>query len=82
MTTYFIEPGDWESATGECLPSGSEGIAVVPVDKLLQWLCKREGEMESRKEETTDLLKKVSCGGQAKDYKDVQNFVEQRVKAT
>ena len=29
MKTYFIEPGDWESATGECLPSGTEGIAVV-----------------------------------------------------
>lgn len=31
MTSYFIEPGDWESATGECLPSGSDGIAVVPL---------------------------------------------------
>jgi hypothetical protein len=31
MKTYFIEPGDWEGATGECLPSGSEGIEVTPV---------------------------------------------------
>lgn len=29
MKTYFIEPGDWETATGECLPNGTEGIAVV-----------------------------------------------------
>lgn len=34
MTTYFIEPGDWESATGESLPSGSDGIAVVPAAEL------------------------------------------------
>ena len=31
MKKYFIEPGDWEAATGECLPSGSEGIEVTPV---------------------------------------------------
>ena len=31
MTTYFIEPGDWESATGESLPSGSHGITVMTV---------------------------------------------------
>lgn len=34
MATYFIEPGDWESATGESLPSGSDGIAVVPASEL------------------------------------------------
>lgn len=31
MKKYFIEPGDWEAATGERLPSGSEGIDVTPV---------------------------------------------------
>lgn len=49
MKTYFIEPGDWESATGESLPSGSNGIAVVPAAELRkamniheafgEWLC-------------------------------------------
>jgi hypothetical protein len=34
VATYFIEPGDWESATGECLPNGSDGIPVVPVSDL------------------------------------------------
>jgi len=34
MTTYMIEPGDWESATGECLPRGSNGVVVVPVGDL------------------------------------------------
>lgn len=31
MTTYFIEPEDWEAATGERLPDGVSGIVVVPV---------------------------------------------------
>jgi hypothetical protein len=30
----MIEPGDWESATGECLPRGSNGVVVVPVGDL------------------------------------------------
>jgi hypothetical protein len=34
MSTYFIEPGDWEAATGECLPSGRDGIVVVPLEKV------------------------------------------------
>jgi hypothetical protein len=34
MTTYFIEPGDWETATGECLPSGTNGIEVVPASEF------------------------------------------------
>lgn len=34
MTTYFIEPGNWEAATGECLPKESDGITVVPVAEL------------------------------------------------
>lgn len=29
MKTYFIEPGDWEAATGESLPNDSHGISVV-----------------------------------------------------
>ena len=32
MTTYMIEPGDWESATGECLPRGSNGVVVRKVE--------------------------------------------------
>ena len=32
MKTYFIEPGDWESATGESLPKDSHGIFVVSLD--------------------------------------------------
>jgi len=34
VSTYFIDPGSWESATGECLPSESDGISVVPVSEL------------------------------------------------
>jgi len=33
VKTYFIEPGDWESATGECLPSDSHGISVVTLEE-------------------------------------------------
>ena len=28
----MIEPGDWESATGECLPRGSNGVVVRKVE--------------------------------------------------
>ena len=34
MKSYYIESGDWESATGECLPSGVDGISVVAVSEL------------------------------------------------
>lgn len=34
MTSYFIEPGDWEGATGESLPPGAAGIAVVTFDAV------------------------------------------------
>jgi hypothetical protein len=46
MKTYFIEPGDWEGATGECLPSGTEGIAVVPADEA-NALTKRVEKLEA-----------------------------------
>jgi hypothetical protein len=50
MTTYFIEPGDWEAATGECLPSGISGIVVVPVADVQEErlaLTKRVEKLES-----------------------------------
>lgn len=40
MKTYFIEPGDWEAATGECLPSGSAGISVVSVEEAQKELLR------------------------------------------
>lgn len=30
----MIEPGDWESATGECLPRGSNGVVVRKVEDI------------------------------------------------
>jgi hypothetical protein len=47
MTTYFIEPGDWESATGECLPSGSNGIAVVPLNEVKNRISKLESALKT-----------------------------------
>lgn len=49
-------------------------------DELLQWLRKREGEVESLKDRTPSAPKKASLGGQAKAYKDVHQFIEQRLK--
>lgn len=34
MTIYQIEPGGWESATGESLPAGAGWIGVVKVDDI------------------------------------------------
>ena len=50
------------------------------IGELLQWLRKREGEVETLKERTPFAPTKASLGGQAKAYKDVHQFIEQRLK--
>jgi hypothetical protein len=56
MKTYFIEPGDWEAATSECLPSGSEGIEVVAAAEAKQLLGAHEafGEWLSKQIDDAD----------------------------
>jgi hypothetical protein len=39
MKRYFIEPGDWEAATGECLPRDRHGIVVVPLEDVDEMLA-------------------------------------------
>jgi len=38
VSVFFIEPGDWECATGECLPAGSEGVLVHKTNDRLKYL--------------------------------------------
>ena len=41
-TKYMIDPGDWESATGERLPAGSDGVLVVKMPEGQSSTCEWE----------------------------------------
>lgn len=50
------------------------------IGELIQWLKTREGELEELKEKTSSTGKRANFGSQAKAYKDVLNYIEQRTK--
>jgi len=53
---------------------------TTSISELLQWLRKREGELEESKERTSSTGKRANFGSQAKAYRDVQSYIEQRIK--
>jgi len=48
---------------------------TVSIEELLQWLRKREGELEELKERTASTGKKANFGSQSRAYKDIQNYI-------